>query len=204
MESLASDQFGRERQYTQRFFNVVSIVYPIIEWHLFPEYKTILQHLDLPTHYSVLDIATGSGILAGAFAERGHAVTGIDFSRKLLKRAKKQFPQVWFEQLDLIHLDQYADNHFDVISMGYFLHGLSVSFRHFILKEVRRISKKYVLVFDYCCTGNWFIRLIEWLEGSNYPLFIALNKQNMFEQNGLQIVQDEQTSGFGQYWLLKP
>jgi 2-polyprenyl-3-methyl-5-hydroxy-6-metoxy-1,4-benzoquinol methylase len=36
---------------------------------------------------SVLDLATGTGLLAGAFAERGHAVAGPDFADNLLNRA---------------------------------------------------------------------------------------------------------------------
>ncbi len=74
-------KFEQERRRTQRFFNLVSVVYPLVERHLWSEYQEVLERLALPVEHRVLDLATGTGMLAGAFAEREHTVVGLDFGR---------------------------------------------------------------------------------------------------------------------------
>ena len=83
-----SGDFLRERKKTRIFFNLVSIIYPVIERNLFPEYHETVKNLKLPAELTVLDVATGSGILAAAFAEQGHRVAGFDFSEKLLNEGR--------------------------------------------------------------------------------------------------------------------
>jgi SAM-dependent methyltransferase len=163
---IDSEALLAERRRARRFFNRISPLYPIVERHLFPEYRDALFRIGLPP---ALDLATGTGLLAGAFAERGHAVTGLDFADRLLSRARKRFPQVDFRNLDLRHLDGFESDAYDLVSMGYFLHGLSPDFRRFILRETVGIARSYVLSFDYGRDGGWLIRFIEWIEGPNYP-----------------------------------
>jgi SAM-dependent methyltransferase len=193
--------FEQERKRTRRFFNWVSVVYPLVEHHLWSEYQEVLEQLALPADHRVLDLATGTGMLAGAFARRGHDVVGLDFADSLLARARLKFPQVAFQNFDLMHLEQIGSNSHDVVCMGYLLHGLSPDFRRQVLREAARIAGQHVLVFDYCCRGNWFVRLIEWIEGPNYPGYLAEDRQQEFGQAGLAVQQYRQTSDVGGYWL---
>ncbi|MGD9489923.1 MAG: class I SAM-dependent methyltransferase [Calditrichaceae bacterium] len=193
--------YQKERSNTRRFFNRVSFVFPIIEKNLFPEYQKTLVDFNLNPKLSVLDLATGTGILAGAFAERGHRVEGLDFAENLLNRGKKKFPSVSFKKFDLYNLSEMTDSSYDIVSTGYFLHGLSTDFRKQILKDATRIAGKYVVVFDYCCKGNWFVRLIEWIEGPNYPGFITESRQKEFSDAGLNVERELRTSDFGSAWL---
>ncbi|MCP4388791.1 MAG: hypothetical protein GY802_10885, partial [Gammaproteobacteria bacterium] len=78
-----------------------------------------------------------------------------------------------FRHFDLLHLDRLEADSYDLVSMGWFLHGLSADFRRYVLRESARIARVQVLIFDYCCDGGWLVRLIEWIEGPNYPAFIA-------------------------------
>ncbi|MGD9899610.1 MAG: class I SAM-dependent methyltransferase [Calditrichaceae bacterium] len=195
--------YHKERSETRRFFNRISFIFPIIEKNLFPEYRKTLVDFDLNPRFTVLDLATGTGILAGAFAERGHRVRGFDFAENLLKRGKLNFPQVNFEKFDLYNLNELSDSSYDIVSTGYFLHGLSADFRKQILKDAARIAGKYVVVFDYCCKGNWFVRLIEWIEGPNYPGFIAESRAKEFSDAGLNVERELRTSDFGSAWLCR-
>jgi ubiquinone/menaquinone biosynthesis C-methylase UbiE len=198
------EAFLDERRRARRFFNRMSPLYPIVERHLLPQYRDVLARLALPPELSVLDLATGTGLLAGAFAERGHGVTGLDFADKLLNRARRQFPGVSFRNLDLRHLDEIETGAYDLVSMGYFLHGLSPDFRRFIVRETARIARSHVLIFDYGRDGGWFIRFIEWVECTNYPLFIAEDRKRELGKAGLRIDREEQVSDFGSYWLCTP
>ena len=199
-----NEAFVDERRRARRFFNRMSPLYPIVERHLHPQYRDVLARLSLPPELSVLDLATGTGLLAGAFAERGHAVAGLDFADKLLNRARRRFPTVDFRNLDLRHLDRIESGAYDLVSMGYFLHGLSPKFRLFIVQETARIARTNVLIFDYGCDGGWFIRFIEWVEGPNYPLFISEDREREFGKAGLRIDREGRVSNFGSYWLCTP
>ncbi len=154
MMQASTNQFLEERKHTGCFFNRMSPLYPIVERHLFPEYRRALGRIALSPELHVLDLATGTGLLAGAFSERGHAVSGLDFADKLLKRARRRFPQVDFRHFDLLHLDRIETHTFDLVCMGYFLHGLSPDFRRYVLRESARIARAQVLIIDYCCDGG--------------------------------------------------
>jgi SAM-dependent methyltransferase len=204
MTQVSTNQFLEERRRTRRFFNWMSPLYPIVERHLFPEYRRALGRIALSPELRVLDLATGTGLLAGAFSERGHAVSGLDFADKLLKRARRRFPQVDFRNFDLLYLDRIEADSYDLVSMGYFLHGLSPDFRRYILRESARIARAHVLIFDYCCDGGWFVRFIEWIEGPNYPAFIAEDRGEEYRNAALRIDGQERVSDFGNYWLCTP
>ena len=45
---------------------------------------------------SILDVGCGSGKMANYFFSKGLKVKGIDFSEEMIKRAKKQYPQLDF------------------------------------------------------------------------------------------------------------
>jgi ubiquinone/menaquinone biosynthesis C-methylase UbiE len=192
-----------ERSRTRRFFNLVAAIYPLIEWNLTPAYRSALEKLDLDPGLKVMDLATGTGILAAVFSERGHATTGIDFSANLLKRARKKFPAVTFREMDLIELDGIRDRSFGIVSMGYFLHGVDAEFRHKVLAQSARIASDYVVVFDYGRPGNFLVRLIEWAEGPHYPGYLAASRETEFRAAGLEILSDFPTSDFGQVWVCR-
>lgn len=195
------NQFTRERNRIKSVFNLASLIYPLIELSLIPQYRNALEKLNLSSNLNVLDFATGTGILAGAFYSQGHSVRGLDFSLKLLKRARKKYPQIDFDQVDLFEL--YTDKmpKVDIVSMGYLLHGLSPDLRKIILQNAADLAKKYVVIFDHSSRTNWIIEIIEYLEGSHYKEFIAANHKQVFAEIGLKIIEEFSVSDFGYCWL---
>lgn len=196
--------FLEEREKARSFFDLSSFVYYAVEWHLFPCYRNALKRLDLPTGLNVLDLATGSGILAAAFHLRGHEVTGLDFSEGMLRRARKRFPAVDFQLFDLVDLPTLPGQSHDIVSCGYLLHGLSCAFRETVLRNMARIAREHVVIFDYGRDGGWPVRLIEWIERSDYPRFIAGSREKEFGSAGLRIEKTIQTSRFGTLWRCCP
>ena len=61
---------------------------------------TLLEAAAIRNGSLVLDVATGAGYVAGAAAERGAVVTGIDFSAPQVRMARERYPTVRFEQAD--------------------------------------------------------------------------------------------------------
>ncbi len=100
-----------------------------------------------------------------------------------------------------MHLEQIETDSHEVVCMGYLLHGLSPDFRRHVLREACRIAGEHVLLFDYCCRGNWFVRLIEWIEGPNYPGYLVEDRKEEFGRVGLHVQQHHNISDVGGYWL---
>ena len=201
---MREKKFRYERFRSKLFFRLTSKLYPLIEKQLAPRYEMALEKLALPEAMTVLDMATGTGILAGAFARRGHEVTGFDFSRALLKRAIKRFGHIRFEQFDLAFLSEKKSGSFDIVAAGFFLHGISPEFRKDVLTNMARLAAEYVLIFDYPEGGGWFVRTIEWFEGPHYRKYAGVSRETEFKAAGLKIEQSFHCCGFCHAWLCKP
>jgi demethylmenaquinone methyltransferase/2-methoxy-6-polyprenyl-1,4-benzoquinol methylase len=66
----------------------------------------------------VLDACCGTGDLAVAAARRGGKVTGLDFSERMLERARRKAPDVDWVAGDLLALP-FADGSYDAATVGF-------------------------------------------------------------------------------------
>ena len=197
-----SPEFSRERKRSRIFFNLVSPAFAFIDRSLQPAYRESLEKLELPPKWSVLDLATGTGTLAQALAERGHQITGIDFAGRLLRKARKRLPGVNLREMDLVDLPAFPDDSFDIVSMAYLLHGIPENFRVFILRQALRIARRRILVFDYPGPGPWHVRLIEKIEGPHYPDFVSRDFRAWAARVGLEVLRRGAASDHGSWWLI--
>ena len=74
-----------------------------------------LNHGDI---HSVLDVGTGSGLFAEAFAKRGLEVRGIDSNPDMVQEAQKRVPLAYFKQ-GRIESIPYANATFDLVFCGH-------------------------------------------------------------------------------------
>lgn len=189
-----------ERRKARRFFNRTVLAFHIIDRRLGPEYRKVLEMLSLSASLTVLDIGTGTGTLAGAFADRGHRVTGIDFADRLIARARRRVPTGDFRLMDLVELEEMPAGSFDIVCLGYVLHGLSPELRDTTLHHAARLAREGVVIFDYSGLGPWRVRLIEWIEGPHYPGFVARDMGEYVSAHRLAIEKSGETSSFGGWW----
>ncbi|NOZ96001.1 MAG: class I SAM-dependent methyltransferase [Acidobacteria bacterium] len=205
-DARAPDNAGDavERRRTRRFFNLVAPAFHLIDRNLIPAYREVLEGLRFPPEDTVLDLATGTGTLALAFAERGHTVTGIDFAGRLLARARRRLPGGDLRQMDLAELPSLPAASWDGVAMAYLLHGLSPAFRRFVLCEAARLARRWILVFDYPGPGPLIVRIIERIEGPHYPGFIARPFEDHAAEADLAVAGHGVTSHHGGWWLLRP
>jgi SAM-dependent methyltransferase len=91
----------------------------------------------------VLDVATGPGYVAAAAAARGARVTGVDFSRAMVERARRDHAGIDFREGDAEALD-FADGSFDAVVMNYGLLHLARPDR--AIAEAHRVLRP----------GRWF------------------------------------------------
>lgn len=114
------------KQIIQQAFDTVAQGYDHPSLAFFPETAAnILQQLKLEENIHLLDICTGTGMVALAAAEQLPLgkVTGIDLSAGMLQRAREKAAQqgllnTEFIQMDLDHLDL-ASNSFDVATSSF-------------------------------------------------------------------------------------
>jgi ubiquinone/menaquinone biosynthesis C-methylase UbiE len=87
---------------------------------------------------TVLDLACGPGLVAGAARMRGAVPTGVDFSAAMLEIARKAYPGIRFEEGDAGALP-FADNSFDVVVANFGIHHVPDPVR--ALSEMRRVLR---------------------------------------------------------------
>ncbi|MBE0689355.1 MAG: class I SAM-dependent methyltransferase [Anaerolineae bacterium] len=70
---------------------------------------------------TVLDVGTGSGLWAEAFAARGLSVTGLDVREDMLAAARAHVPSASFRMGEMEALP-FAEGVFDLVFLGHVLH----------------------------------------------------------------------------------
>jgi demethylmenaquinone methyltransferase / 2-methoxy-6-polyprenyl-1,4-benzoquinol methylase len=86
----------------------------------------------------VLDSCCGTGDLAIAAAAAGGNVTGIDFSRQMLERARRKAPDIEWIEGDALALP-FPDASFDAATVGFGVRNLSELDKG--LRELRRVLR---------------------------------------------------------------
>ncbi len=94
----------------------------------------------------VLDVGTGTGVFAEAFATQGLAVTGIDVNADLLAIARQYVPSAQFKEAPVEKIP-FADQSFDLAFLGHVLHEADDPLA--ALKEARRVTRSRVAILEW-------------------------------------------------------
>ena len=145
----------------------------------------------------VLDVCTGTGDVALAFAERCEDITGIDLSPAMLAVARKKDREgpVRFLQMDATRLD-FSDEEFDVSSISFALHDLAPGVREEVLREVRRVTRGRIVILDYNPPANRLLRSIYiaiaslW-ESSSFLDFARRDFKGLLTRCGLKVRKEK-------------
>lgn len=127
----------------------------------FAEYYDFAEFIRLDTRHkavalsgvkpgeSVLDVCTGTGELAMAFARRGAHIIGVDISLAMLARAasKQVHPKPTFLEMDAVAL-KFHDQSFDICTISLALHHMPEDVQHRVLTEMARVSRRKVVIVE--------------------------------------------------------
>lgn len=95
---------------------------------------------------SVLDVGTGSGVFAEAFARFGLKVEGVDANPVMLAEARALAPSVLFHE-GTVEALPFGDATFDLVFMGMLLHETDDSL--LALREAARVARRRVVILEW-------------------------------------------------------
>lgn len=119
--------------------------------------RLLAEHLAMSPDETVLDVCCGVGEFAGVV---NCGYVGIDLNERFIGRAKRRYAgdlRKRFEVGDVMRLE-YAPGHFDKAMIVNSLHHFSDEETLRLLTEVRRITRKVVVVVDADGTPRGLVR----------------------------------------------
>lgn len=102
---------------------------------------------------NVLDMGCGCGESTSYLAKKGLNVIGIDFAENMLLEAKKLYPDLTFENQNILSTS-FDDQSFDGIVLTYVINHFSDDGLLALKKEIHRLLKKGGLLFLSVHQGN--------------------------------------------------
>ncbi len=133
----------------------------VIEDKWAPVRSSMVELAELKPGETVLDLATGVGFQAAAFAARSHFTVGMDyiFDRTLL--ARKRHPQAILSWVvaDASNLP-FRENAFDVVAVSLALHDMPVPVMKHALGEIYRVARRRVVIVEPQAPGHPLLRLL--------------------------------------------
>jgi demethylmenaquinone methyltransferase / 2-methoxy-6-polyprenyl-1,4-benzoquinol methylase len=106
----------------QRMFDRIAPVYDVMNRTMTAgldrRWRRITAEAVVTSGADVLDACCGTGDLAIAAARRGGEVTGLDFSQRMLERARRKAPELEWIEGDVLTMPV-ADGSFDAVTVGF-------------------------------------------------------------------------------------
>ena len=143
----------------------------------------------------ILDVATGTGGQAFAFAKRGYNVVGIDLSEDMVKVANKinRYENLKCKVADATNIP-FENNHFDVSCISLGLHDMPSAIREKVVEEMVRVTKPegIIAIVDYALPKNKIGRyliyhLIKSHETKYWPEFIKSDLEALLGRYNIKI-----------------
>lgn len=194
---------------TKKAFDFLAPIYNLMTLPLVGVRYQVVDFANAGAGSVLLDVATGTGQQAFAFAKRGYNVIGIDIAESMLEIAQKHNKDglVRFEVADATRL-RFDENSFDVSCISFALHDMPLLIREKVLQEMVRVTKPngIIVIVDYDLPSNkigkaWIYYLTTLYEGEYYKQFIASDLEALLAKAGIEIkVEISVLFGVGRIW----
>lgn len=145
--------------------------------------------------HKILDLATGTGRQAFAFANRGSFVVGVDLSKDMIavaQKKKNKYQNLLFERADATNLP-FKNRSFDISCISFGMHDMIPTIRERAMRELTRVTKENgtIIVVDYASPPrNILVRLFsnvfKFFE-PYYSEFLHYDLEDLITKSGIQI-----------------
>jgi ubiquinone/menaquinone biosynthesis C-methylase UbiE len=155
----------------------------------------VARTLPIDPRSRVLDVATGTGSQARAFAARAGEVVGIDLSAAMLRiaRRKHRLPNLRFRRADAATLP-FKSTSFDAACVSFALHEMPRSVRERVVREMVRVTKPggAIVIVDYALPRNavarWLVyHIVKLYERDAYADFVRSDVQALLRDAGVEV-----------------
>jgi demethylmenaquinone methyltransferase/2-methoxy-6-polyprenyl-1,4-benzoquinol methylase len=192
------DEVGQYYSLNERFYVKFAPFYDFVVSPFKRLRRDVVDITGAAPHSKVLDVATGTGEQASAFAANGCDVIGLDISDAMLERARKKARagNPHFVRGDATRLP-YKDGEFDATCVSFALHEMPPTIREQTLREMVRATKAggKVVVADYglptsALGAAVIFRVVKLYESDPYAEFVRTDLRRQLEQLGVRIEQE--------------
>lgn len=162
------------------------------------------KYIDITSFTSIIDIGCGTGAMCAAFNEKIQSVTGVDPAVKMLNigKKKKENKDITFVECNTCATIPFKDKSFDLSVASFVAHGIKPSERQTLYTEMSRLSKHYVLYYDYNEKRSIITSIVEWFEGGDYFNFIKTVKKEL--NNSFLSVEEIKLDKSASWYICKP
>ena len=137
---------------------------------------------------TILDVGTGTGDWGAMFSQyEAGKIVGVDFAEKMVANARSKHKNIEFKLGNAEDLSSFEDDAFDIVTASFVVHGVKHEKRAKMLAEMRRVAKSHVVLHDFLGDTPLFIKILEFLEQSDYLSF----KKNIIEELKLHFTKVE-------------
>lgn len=184
--------------YIKKFFKILAPFYDLLDILIGGVRSKTTDFTSAKNGAKILDVATGTGKQAFAFAQKGYDVTGIDLSEDMLRVANKKnkYKNVKFEVADATNIPS-EDRYFDVSCVSFALHDMPLAIRKKVLAEMVRVTKLKgtIIIVDYALPRNKIGRYLAYqfaksYESRYYPEFIKSDLEALLRKSGVEIEEE--------------
>ncbi|MGB9940157.1 class I SAM-dependent methyltransferase [Methanosarcina sp.] len=199
---MAEKLTDEEKEYyllVRKVFAALAPFYDTVVIHFSGVRGKVVNFTNAQKGSKILDVATGTGQQAFAFAKKGYEVIGIDISEAMLNIAKKKnkFRNAKFEVADATNLP-FKDSSFDVSCISFALHDMPLSIREKVLKEMVRVTRPQgiIVIVDYDLPKNKIANflayhLVAFIEAEYYKTFIKCDLEALLSKNWIRVVEKD-------------
>ncbi|PAT01127.1 hypothetical protein CI105_08330 [Candidatus Izimaplasma bacterium ZiA1] len=166
-------------------FNLIAPVYGLFYKNQKRVYSRDLillsKLLDITSYNNILDVGCGTGALSSVLNNMGVSVTGVEPAKRMLNVAssKKENANITFISVNKEKPLPFDDKSFDLSIASYVAHGMKLDERKKLYLEMSRVSKDFVILYDYNDKRAFVTSIVERLERGDYFNFIKNVKKEL-------------------------
>jgi demethylmenaquinone methyltransferase/2-methoxy-6-polyprenyl-1,4-benzoquinol methylase len=193
---LTTDEEASYYSLNKRVYAIFARFYDAVAFPLRRLRHQVASMVPLRPGSRVLDVATGTGGQAFAFADKALEVVGIDLSGAMLRiaRGKNRFPNVTFLEADATALP-FEDASFDATCVSFALHEMPSSIRERVIREMARVTRPSgtFIVVDYALppgrvASALAFHIVKLYEPDHYSTFVKSDLPALLESAGIDVL----------------
>lgn len=175
---------------SKKLFHLIAPIYALFYNYQVRYYRRIIKNnkdlFDFKDYTNIVDIGFGTGALCKVLSEEGLSVTGIEPIERMVEIAKKKNSDIDAEciKADVLEGLPVDDKKFELSIASYVAHGMEKEDRLRMYREMARVTKKKMIIYDYNNNRRLANDIVEWLEGGDYFNFIKVVKDELKEEFG--------------------